>query len=287
VKNNTKQKSDKAARNAELAAGAVIIHKAEAEKAATETDNKPVKIGDMIVHSVATMFPTLPAKEIKELRESIAERGIEVPLLVNKKRDTIIDGRNRYLIAFELGLPREKIPMEVFKGKDEDIPEVVLRRNVFRRHLTPDQRVAAIAKLRIPQLKADAEKRKTAHQFGASAPNQSPSEAPVTVNSPAPGEVADILAKESEVSQHKGRQAVKAFKAGELGAVIEKKKTLKQAAAAAPAKKRKAKEQSLEDIVWVKWSRFLKSFSPQQRRQVKEIVRDFLVEDKADKEGGN
>jgi hypothetical protein len=239
----------------------------------------------MAVHPVAKMFPTLPAKEMKELRESIEANGINVPLLVNKEKDTILDGRNRYMIAVDLGIPLADVPMEVFTGKDEDIPEAILTRNVFRRHLTPDQRVAMIAQIRVPQLKADADKRKTATQFGASTPNQSPYEAPMTLNSAPPGEVGGQIAKEANVGRDKGRQAVKAFEAGQLGAVIAKKKTLKQAAAAAPRKPKP--EKPLPDKVWAKWSHFLKRFSPELRRRVKEIVGGFLGEDKADAKGGN
>ena len=61
---------------------------------------------------------------------------------MNKDKDTIIDGRNRWMIAYDLGFTPDKVPMEVFEGEDEDIPGAILSLNLFRRHLTEDQRVA-------------------------------------------------------------------------------------------------------------------------------------------------
>jgi hypothetical protein len=174
------------------------------------------------------------------------------------------------MIAQDLGL--SLIPMEVFKGKDEEIPNLILMRNVYRRHLTPDQRVALIAKITVPQLEAEATDRKAKKgRFGAPTGDGNK------------GSVAEHVAKQAEVSTHKAKQAVRALKTGQIDEVIEKKKTLKQAAKAAPAKPRKVKEKTFEDIVWAKWDRFLKSFDPGQRAKVKAAVRGFLIEDAAEK----
>src|SRR6266852_3149653 len=121
-----------------------------------------MKMKTMKVHPVAKMFPTIGAKEMKELRADIEARGIVVPILVNQEKDTILDGRNRYSIAYELGLGDGKVPMEVFKGKDEEIPGEIIARNILRRHLTDDQRAAIIAKIRGPQLEKEAAERKGA-----------------------------------------------------------------------------------------------------------------------------
>src|SRR5438128_7876196 len=98
------------------------------------------------IHPVARLFPTLEAKEMGELRDDLATNGIRVPILVNKKKDTIIDGRNRYMIATELKMDG-KVPLEVFKGKDEEIPGEIISRNILRRHLNDDQRATLIAKI--------------------------------------------------------------------------------------------------------------------------------------------
>src|SRR5713101_8196064 len=113
------------------------------------------------IHPVARLFPTLEAKEMGELRDDIKARGIVTPILVNKARDTIIDGRNRWMIATELKMDG-KVPMEVFEGDDADIPNEIISRNILRRHLTDDQRAAIIAKIRGPQLEKEAAERKGA-----------------------------------------------------------------------------------------------------------------------------
>jgi ParB-like chromosome segregation protein Spo0J len=247
-----------------LAAGAAAIKQAAKE-------GKPTASA-MEIHPIAKMFPTIPAKLMRELKGDIEAHGISVPILVNKAKDTIIDGRNRYMIAMELGLDltdAKQVPMEVFKGTDDEIPQVILSRNIFRRHLNDDQRVALVAKIRLPQLEAEAKDRMAKKgSFGAPSADGKK------------GSVAAHIAKEAEVSTHKAEQAVKAAKAGQLGAVIEKKKSLKQAAASAPSKPKKAKaEKSFEDKVLEKWDRFMKAFAPQQRRQVRQVIYGFLIEE--------
>lgn len=257
-----------------LAAGAAAIKAAQKlqRKDKAAAGSKPA----LQVHPAASMFPGLPAKEMRELKADIEANGIRVPLLVNRAKDTILDGRNRYLVALELGM--QDIPLETFKGKEEDIPAVVLSRNVFRRHLTPDQRVAMIAKVRAPQLEKEAADRKaTKGTFGA----------PKAADS-AKGSVAKHLAEAAEVTVGKAEQALKARRAGQLQDVIDKKKTLRAAAKDAPKsgrKPRKTKAQKLaekpfEEQVWEKWDAFIKAkFTVQQRRQVKEIIYGFLIEE--------
>src|SRR6266567_3893929 len=109
----------------------------------------------MKIHEVAKLFPTLPAKEMKELREDIRKNGVILPVLVNKKKDTILDGRTRWMIAHELGLKESAVPTEVFKGKDEDIPGAILSRNILRRHLNDGQRVMLVAQIRGEKLEEE------------------------------------------------------------------------------------------------------------------------------------
>lgn len=225
----------------------------------------------MQIHPAAKIFPTLPAKEMKELKADIEKNGIKLPLLVNKQRDTIYDGRNRWMIAHDLGIKAKDIPMEEFEGDDDAIASEILSRNVFRRHLNDDQRTTAIAKLRLPALEKEAAERKAKKgTFGvANADGKK-------------GSVAEHVAKEAKVSEHKAEQAIKAVKAGMADDVIANKTTLKKVAKTTkkPAKVKAAKVQTLEEKVWAKWDQLLKHFSPAQRRQVKDIVRGFLIEDK-------
>jgi hypothetical protein len=261
---------------AKLAEGAAAIRKAQGAKGtAKATDARGKAGGQMQFHPAAKLFPSLPAKELRELKADIATNGIRVPLLVNKAKDTIIDGRNRWMIALDLGLPSDEIPMDVWKGTEEEIPGEVLSRNVFRRHLNNDQRVSLITKVRAPQLEAEAKERMAKKgTFGA----------PVATDGK--GTVAQHIAKEADVAVNKAEQALKARKAGQLDAVIEKKKTLRAAASEDKTKKprktaaEKLAAQPFEEQVWARWDKWVKGWPPPQWRAVKQAVYGFLLEDK-------
>jgi ParB-like nuclease domain len=220
----------------------------------------------MKVHEIAKLFPIIPAKEMKDLRSDIEANGIVVPILVNKAKDTIIDGRNRWMIANELKLA--DVPMETFKGKDEDIPNEILSRNIFRRHLNDDQRISLLAKILAPKLEEEATARKT--KKGAFGDGKAG----------AKGSVAAHLAAAGKVSQHKAQQAIKATKAGVVDDVIKGKTTLRKAAGSAPTKKRTKKVATFEDEVWARFDRFMKHWDVTLHRKVKEILRGFLDDKK-------
>jgi hypothetical protein len=253
----------------------------------TNQQENKAPLPELAVHKIAKLFPLLPDKEMKELREDIDANGIVVPILVNKAEDTILDGRNRYTIARQLKLTKAEVPLEPFKGEDEDIPAEILSRNIFRRHLTDDQRITLLAKVLGPKYEAEATVRKKGKQFGGKAPNESPSKTPVPVNSTEPGEVAQKLAKIGKVSDHKARQAMKVNKAGFAQEVIEGKTKLGKAAKKAGTKRRTApKVKTFEDEVWAKYQTWMKrTWDITQHRRVRGILRGFLDNptDKPDK----
>lgn len=240
----------------------------------------------MKIHPICRMFSTeapLASSEVDELREDIRQHGIKIPLLVNKKKDTLLDGRTRWMIATELGLPTSKIPMDVYTGKDEDIPKEILSRNVFRRHLTDDQRVAVVSKIRGPQLEKEAKERQ---KEGAKAATATAGSGAFkgkgkgkgkNGNGDTEGSVAAHIAKETGSTQYKAEQAEKARKAGLLDDVIAKKTTLRKAASKAGKKTRKPKpEVSFEDAVILRWVRWIKYWPVDKHKQVKSIVRDAI-----------
>jgi hypothetical protein len=221
----------------------------------------------MKVHPAARMFQHLEPDEMNDLREDIRTNGIRVPIVLNKKKDTILDGRNRWMIATELGLkwPSE-IPHETFTGKEQDIPAEILRLNVFRRHLTEDQRTAAIVKVRGPQLEKEAKTRQG--QAGKSGSFKKNGEKGTSVAQ---------MAKEAKTTTYKVSQAEKARKAGLIDDVVEKKMTLKQAAKKAGTKSRRPrKELSFEDDVWARWKRFMNNWPTTQHQRVFDCVIEFL-----------
>lgn len=234
----------------------------------------------MKIHPFAQTFSVIQGDELNDLREDIRANGIIVPILVNKKKNMILDGRNRWMIATELGVQKD-VPYDVFLGTDEDIPAEILRLNVFRRHLTDDQRMAAISKVRGPMLEKEAKKRQAE---GAKAPQGKGGSFKKNGNG---GATVAQLAAEAKATPYKAQQAEKARKAGLIDDVIAKKMTLKQAAKAAGPSKRKPRKVQLtfEDEVWQKWARFLKNWPSTQHREVFKFVTVF-IEDRRPADAG-
>jgi hypothetical protein len=223
------------------------------------------------IHPAAMAFPRMPPAEYNELKADVATHGIRLPILVNNNRDTVIDGRNRIMVAFDLKLKDTEIPIEVFTGKPEEEVDEIISRNIHRRHLTDDMRVAIVAKLRGPELaKAAAERKKSGH---AGDPGLKSTQ----------GRTRELIAAEANVSQHKARAALTTAKHApkELDKVIEGKEKLAEAkkkARAKVGKRAKPKPQkSLRDRVEAKFLRFMESFAVTEYREVRAILRELVA----------
>jgi ParB-like chromosome segregation protein Spo0J len=94
-------------------------------------------------HEYAEIFPWLEGAALEALREDIRANGVREPVVF--LGDAILDGRNRYMCARELGLPypRREFNPEV----DGDPLAFVISLNLARRHLTESQRAFYAAKL--------------------------------------------------------------------------------------------------------------------------------------------
>jgi hypothetical protein len=223
------------------------------------------------VHPAAMAFPRMPTAAYNELKSDIAANGIRVPILINKKADTILDGRNRVLVAHDLNLTDAEIPIEVFTGKPEEEVGEIISRNIHRRHLTDDQRVAIVAKLRGPQLTKEAEEREKAGKAANPVFNSTQ------------GRTWRQVAAEADVSQHKARSALMTAKHArfELDMVIAGKAKLAKAHANAKAKAKKSSkpkpQKSLRERVEAKFLRFMESFPVTDYREVRAILRELLA----------
>ena len=94
-------------------------------------------------HSYAELFPWMDDAAFADLKADIAKNGVLEPIVF--MGDAILDGRNRYIAARELGI---EYPRVEFTG--DDPLGFVLAKNLARRHLTDRQRAdvaARIAKL--------------------------------------------------------------------------------------------------------------------------------------------
>jgi hypothetical protein len=212
-------------------------------------------------------FPRMPSGEFNELKADIAAHGIRLPILVNSKRDTILDGRNRIMAAHDLKLKDGQIPIEVFKGKPEDEVGEIISRNIHRRHLTDDQRVSIVTKLRGPQLAKEAETRQRTGKAGDLGLKSTQ------------GRTREIIATEARVGAHKARAALLAAEHApkDLDKVIEGKQKLAAAAKKARKKvKRPKPEKPLRERVEAKFLRFMESFPVTDYREVRAILRELL-----------
>lgn len=222
----------------------------------------------MKIHPLCRMFgqiAPMPKAELAQLTEDIRANGIKVPILINKKKDTVLDGFTRWKIAYDLKLKLPNDRFEVFRGKDEEIEKEILSRNLFRRHMTDDQRVALVDKIRGPQLEKEAKERQSkAGSFKGKASLEGK------------GSVAEKIAKEAGVSEHKAEQAERARKAGTLDDVIAKKTKLRTAAKKGKTKRKPRKEVPFEDQVYKKWTAWINRFPPPQRREVMKLVKGWI-----------
>lgn len=98
---------------------------------------------------VFQLLPALEERDQKALRESVAERGIRIPVELDSE-GRVLDGHYRLEVAAELELEAGEIPVTVRDDiqAEEDVLEYVLEVNLGRRHLTPAGRREIARELR-------------------------------------------------------------------------------------------------------------------------------------------
>ena len=99
------------------------------------------------IHPFADVLPMMPEEEFEELKNSIREDGVKVPVVVDMNSKQILDGRNRLKAAIEIGLKKSDIPFDHFHGTSEEAATLVSILNIDRRHLDQSQRAMAAAGL--------------------------------------------------------------------------------------------------------------------------------------------
>ena len=117
----------------------------------TNTKPAPEVIGDYTVHPVASMFPLLEGKDYEELKQSIKEHGQLEPIIVDDAwaaDPLLLDGRNRLRACLELKIDPWITTYETQFKKQVPPPaeEFILAENLWRRHLTDEQRGAVVTK---------------------------------------------------------------------------------------------------------------------------------------------
>lgn len=91
-------------------------------------------------HEYANLFPMLQGEALDGLREDIRAHGVREPVVFLD--GSILDGRNRYMCARDLGI---EYPRVEFAGSDP--LAFVISHNLHRRHLTESQRASIAARV--------------------------------------------------------------------------------------------------------------------------------------------
>jgi hypothetical protein len=181
-----------------------------------------------------------------ELKADIAAHGIQVPILVNKAKDTILDGRNRILAATELNLSDDEVPIEIFNGDEADIPGAILSRNIRRRHLSKIEQVKLISAV----LKAAMGDAGVSRHHGEKLAEGRPKDAHKAAV------VAE--AKKHAISRRTVERGLGPPRSGRF-----------------PRPSKRKKEKSLHDRVFAKFTRFMDSFPVTEHREVRKLLHEF------------
>lgn len=91
-------------------------------------------------HEYADLFPWIEGPAFQELKADIAKNGVLEPIVFLD--GAVLDGRNRYMAARELGIEYPRVEYE-----GDDPLGFVISHNLTRRHLTESQRAMVAAKL--------------------------------------------------------------------------------------------------------------------------------------------
>lgn len=94
------------------------------------------------------LLPPHSDEEAQSLRASVLESGIRDPIKIDPD-DCVIDGHHRILLAYELGLPLEKVPILVINVTGEEADSLAVSLNVSRRQLDKEQYAALIVSLHV------------------------------------------------------------------------------------------------------------------------------------------
>lgn len=96
-------------------------------------------------HEYANIFPMLQGEALDALREDIRQHGVREPVVFLD--GAILDGRNRYMCARDLGIEYPRREFGSAESDGADPLAFVVSHNLTRRHLTESQRAMAAAKL--------------------------------------------------------------------------------------------------------------------------------------------
>lgn len=211
------------------------------------------KICDYVIHRAASVFPLLEGERFQSLVDSIAEHGVQNPIVSYKGE--VLDGRNRLRAVMKLRDEGHKVGLPCVEWDVKcglSATEWVAAQNLDRRHLSADAYATATAAInRI--LRSEARKKKAANlqkgndhgRRGKSESTKRSTRKKQDTRARDAASTAGQVAAKAGVSLRKAKQAVKLDKAVEAGVVPEQvqrdvvagKRKLKDVVAALPSSK--------------------------------------------------
>lgn len=270
------------------------------------------RIGEFIVHPVASIFPMMTPKESLELGMSIADIGLQEPVVVHE--GLLVDGRNRVKECIACGVPVRTVewskivahnPQHTGKGGIDDLPATtvdawIMAKNIARRSLTEDQRLALWSEYNLWQAEQEARDAKREAAFKPEDYRRNPGGKPVvntdSCSAQKPRDVSKMhanstvgkVAAATKSSHHKAAQAVKLVKAVQSGAAPAEDlelvkaglKKLNEAVKPLRPPKPEPAPITLEERVKADYvrmlERMLSKYAPEEREQAKQIIKGIL-----------
>ena len=113
---------------------------ARVEEEATEMNDHRLKTGPAV--NMTDILPELPAEEYETLKASIADNGVQMPIVMDQHHQ-VIDGKARWRASGELGIECPCI-LRYVESETERL-QLRLQLNCNRRHFTPKQKREMIA----------------------------------------------------------------------------------------------------------------------------------------------
>lgn len=206
------------------------------------------KICDYVIHPAASVFPLLEGDRFQALVDSIAQHGVQNPIVSHKGE--VLDGRNRLRAVMKLRDEGNKVELPCLEWDAKcglSATEWVAAQNLDRRHLSADAYVTATAAINRILRKEAKERQKSGLKKGNEKPvrtKRTEREKRDTKAEDARSTAGQVAAK-AGVSLRKAKQAVKLDQAVETGVVPEEvqrdvvagKRKLKDVVASLPCSK--------------------------------------------------
>lgn len=107
----------------------------------------PDRLGPYKVHPAINLLPLMSDEELKDLAEDIGRQGLIMPITLTYDRETIVDGRCRYL-ACMMNLEWPVFVSLEYGASEGEIVSYIVSKNVLRQHLDVDERASLVNSMR-------------------------------------------------------------------------------------------------------------------------------------------